>query len=120
MISILIPTYSEDVNPLVRALLQRADKLSSSFEIRVLNDGYPGYTPLIKELASHPKVHFTSRSTNEGRAATRQELAQAAQFKYVLFLDADVLPVKSDFLTQYMAVAAQGAQVCCGGLAYQD
>ena len=53
-----------------------------------------------------------------GRTATRNYLAENANYDCLLFLDADVLPVHSDFVKKYLAALSEGTDVICGGIAY--
>ena len=54
-------------------------------------------------------ILFFKSPVNMGRSKTREFLAEKAKFPYLLFLDADVLPISSLFLTQYLQHASEKA-----------
>jgi hypothetical protein len=54
-----------------------------------------------------------------GRSKTRELLAEKAKYPYLLFLDADVLPVSTLFIAQYLQHASEKA-VLVGGIRYES
>ena len=64
-------------------------------------------------------ILFFKSPVNMGRSKTREFLAEKAKYPYLLFLDADVLPVSSLFLTQYLQHASEKA-VLVGGIRYES
>jgi glycosyltransferase involved in cell wall biosynthesis len=120
MISILIPTYNSKVDQLVTVLHKQAEQLSIAFEILVYDDGSTkrfSVNAAINQLAHVTYKYFDS---NMGRSAIRQQLAQDAVAEYLLFLDADVLPVTPDFLNNYAQLISNKVEVICGGIAYKE
>ena len=49
-------------------------------------------------LAAQHNCRYTRFNENRGRTATRQYLATKAHYDHLLFLDADVLPLRENFL----------------------
>ena len=116
MISVLIPTFNTDVSPLVDFLLKHNDFSSFKMEIIIWDDASN-----IASLAQfdNENISFNKSPVNMGRSKTREFLAEKAKFPYLLFLDADVLPVSSLFLTQYFQHASEKA-VLVGGIRYES
>lgn len=64
-------------------------------------------------------ISFFKSPVNKGRSKTRELLAEKAKFPYLLFLDADVLPVSILFLAQYLRHASEDS-VLVGGIKYKS
>lgn len=99
MLSILIPTYHYNVYPLAQELEKQALNLGIAFELICMDDG--SFSPLNainQGINTLTNCTFIENKTNVGRIATRQLLAQKAQYNWLLFLDADVMPKNSGFL----------------------
>lgn len=126
MLSILIPVYNRDVRPLVERLMACAERWGGDYEIVVSDDASPSeeIRSLNQDLASWPSCRYIASEENHGVAYARNFLAAQALYPYLLFLDADVMPVSDDFIANYMNAAgawasAQGeARVVCGGFVY--
>ncbi|WP_223033810.1 glycosyltransferase family 2 protein [Hanstruepera marina] len=119
MLSILIPTYNYNVYPLVENLVRRAVKSDIIFEIICIDDGSKSkLNPDNKNINSLAQCKFIERQTNKGRTETRQELAERAQYNWLLFLDADVMPKNDAFLTQYISLINEPYKAVFGGIAY--
>ena len=124
-ISICIPRYQDDPSRLFSYLMHHVQYITdtrrfttwqeSGFEVIVCDDASPE-PPAIP----HPNIRLLRNEQNQGRVATRHRLAEAAKFDYLLFLDADSLPVKPDFLETYQQVANQGVGAAAGGTLYFD
>ncbi|MCB9080887.1 MAG: glycosyltransferase [Lewinellaceae bacterium] len=118
MLSILIPVYQVDVRPLVERLLAEAADLPIPVEINLLDDA--SGAPWIEQYRTLPAdllVRIEVLSENVGRARIRNLLAEQARYPYLLFLDADVMPLRPDFIREYLTLLPTN-QVLCGGLAY--
>jgi glycosyltransferase involved in cell wall biosynthesis len=116
VISILIPTYNYDIRQLVRVLHAEATGFSIAFEIVVREDASIHFTSENLEIEDLANVVYLVNPINLGRSATRQLLAKEANYENLLFLDADVLPYKSDFIKKYLENLK--TQVICGGITY--
>lgn len=69
------------------------------------------------ELAK--KVRIIQNHTNQGRIASRNLLAEKANFDWILFIDADMLPANDDYLRSYETVITQNTpDICVGGYSY--
>lgn len=116
MISVLIPTFNTDVSPLVDFLLNQKDNLSDKMEIIIWDDAS---NIDILGLSDNENISFFRSPVNMGRSKTRELLAEKARYPYLLFLDADVLPVPTLFLDQYLR-HADDYSVLVGGIRYES
>lgn len=115
-LSILIPFFRDDPVQLLKAL----DAAPAGVEIVVLDDG-SGVPDLaarvagtVEGLALHAR--FVGLSANEGRSRGRNRLAAHARGTHLLFLDADMLPDRSSFVADWLAlVARDNPAVAFGG-----
>lgn len=114
MLSILIPAFNHSPTELVRKLYAQAQKLSVPLEIIVCDDGSQPPLPILKY------AKLLRNKENVGRMATRKRLIEEAKFENILFLDADVLPIYDDFLSQYKREINQESQIVSGGFRYPE
>lgn len=118
MVSILIPTYNTDCVPLAQMIKKMADRAHVPYEIVVGDDAsFEGFRERNAYIATWPECRYLQREHNGGAAVMRNFLADNAQYSYLLFLDADTMPVREDFLEQYIETARPGC-VVCGGFDY--
>ena len=104
MLSVLVPTYNYDCTALVKRLAKEVAELSVAVEILVADDCSTD-NEVRQANASLDDVEgcrVFMRTQNGGRAATRNFLAQQAQYSHLLFLDADGMPANSAFLSVYV------------------
>jgi len=116
VISVLIPTFNTGVSPLVDFLLKHNDCSSFKMEIIIWDDA--------SNIASldqfdNENISFFKSPVNMGRSKTRELLAVKAKYPYLLFLDADVLPVSSLFLGKYLENASKDS-ILVGGIKYES
>ncbi|SDR72520.1 Glycosyltransferase involved in cell wall bisynthesis [Polaribacter sp. KT25b] len=121
MISVLIPTYNYNAYNLVAEIHRQFIKSNIKFEIICLDDGsYSKENILNEKINTLSYSKFEILQDNIGRSAIRNLLAKKANFNWLLFLDADVIPVKSDFITTYFKQISKKNNVFCGGIAYEN
>ena len=116
MISVLIPTFNAYVSPLVDFLLSQNDSSSLKMEIIIWDDASDID---IFVLCDNENISFFRSPVNMGRSKTRELLAEKAKYPYLLFLDADVLPVSTFFLGQYLQHASEYS-ILVGGIRYES
>ncbi|MEM1151147.1 MAG: glycosyltransferase family A protein [Pseudomonadota bacterium] len=119
-ITILVPTFRDDVSPLLRELGACED--AAHTELVVFDDGSGNaerLDTLRAELASYPgKARLIASPINLGRASARNALLTAAETEWVILLDADMVPDDPRFLTRYrqsIAALAKPGLICGGG-----
>ncbi|MCL7488551.1 MAG: glycosyltransferase [Desulfobulbaceae bacterium] len=121
-LSILIPVYNWDVASLLHCLSAQCSRLTQQdqVEIIVVDDGSSRKFNNFSVAAGLTGVLYEELPENKGRAAVRNLLVQLARGTYVLFLDADMLPDRQDFVQTYLGLARSGRDVVCGGISYQQ
>lgn len=120
MLSVLIPIYQFDVRPFVQALHAQGEKLDVAFEIVCLDDASDeSYRSLNRNLSALTHVKYEELSSNAGRSAIRNLLAERASYDFFLFVDCDGMPVQEDYLQRY-AEMMKGDMVIYGGRKYQN
>lgn len=117
MVSILIPTYNYNVMPLVKTLSEQAEVLAIDYEILIWDDASNEVFLDNEALPFLPKTLYHRSAHNGGRTYTRQQLALKARFNTLLFLDADVMPVSSLFLKNYLDQEEE-SDLYIGGILY--
>lgn len=121
MLSVLIPTYNYDVYKLIEEIHAQCERTEILFEIVVIDDGsvdFKAKNELINKL-SHAR--YICLENNIGRTAVRGKLADAANYKWLLFLDSDVLLAQNTFIQNYIqAIEKTSRDVVFGGIVYQD
>ena len=118
MLSILIPLYNYNVTNLVKTIHRQCITGGFPFEIIICDDN----SDLNFDLDfSEENIISISNNINIGRTETRQKLANIAKYDWLLFLDADVLPVNSSFINQYIKIInSLNFEVSFGGFKYKN
>lgn len=115
MLSILIPIYNYDVTQLVKDLLAQCTALDTPTEIVCYDDKskstYQHANAWLKDVAG---VTYRVLPKNLGRSAIRNQLAKAAVFPYLLYLDCDSGIISDDFLKNYLDHLSADYLVCGG------
>ncbi|WP_439127592.1 glycosyltransferase family 2 protein [Polaribacter sp.] len=121
MLSVLIPTYNFNAFFLVKALHQQLILENIKFEIICLDDGSKSTLNTENEkINTFTFTTFSALNKNIGRSAIRNLLAKKANYSWLLFLDADVMPADSNFIENYIKCFQQKNTIFCGGLLYEN
>ena len=121
MLSILIPTYDYNIVPLVKELEQQALKANVSFEIISTDDGsFSVINEKNQFINTLVNCKFIENKRNLGRSGIRNLLAKKAKYNWLLFLDADVMPINKNFLLNYLNSINEDSEVIYGGIKYPD
>lgn len=120
MLSILIPTYNYDLSELLANLNSQIESVDEAVQVLICDDASPDkqLAGNNQKLANQLGFEYKKNTNNLGRTATRDLLAKTAQYEWLLFLDADVLPVKENYLSIYVENLSDEADVIAGGIAY--
>ncbi len=121
-LSILIPTYNDNCTALVENLVRQASRLPAlNWEIIVGDDVSTDHSVVTanKAINDLPHCRYVFKDVNEGRAAIRNFLAQQAQGKWLLLIDADLSVIDDRYLLKYVE-AMNRADVVCGGYKVMD
>ena len=121
MLSILIPTYHYNAYPLAQELERQARQANFEYELICVDDGSLSELNIENQkINSLVNCKFIEAKKNIGRTANRQFLAKQAQYNWLLFLDADVLPKNPNFLNTYLNEIRSQADAVFGGFAYLE
>lgn len=120
MLSILIPTYNYNVSPLVENLHKQCRKAGIDFEILVNDDASEEIIPDKDLEQKFDNYTIFIQQKNQGRSKSRNFLISKSKFTWVLFLDADVIPVSESFIKNYLKYIDSDYQIINGGLRYYD
>jgi hypothetical protein len=122
MLSILIPTFNYDITALVVEVHKQSKSCNIVFEILAFDDASTDLE-VRKNNASINTLENTSYTilkSNIGRSAIRNKLAKSAQYSWLLFLDADVMPVNNHFVSNYINSLSYSRPIIYGGITYQE
>ena len=121
MLSILIPTYNYKVNVLVSELHAQGTGCEIEFEILCYEDGSknPEIISVNQSINLLKNTTYKVLDSNIGRSSIRNLLAKDAKHELLLFLDADVIPVKNNFISEYLNSISDSTKIIYGGIRYQ-
>lgn len=117
MISICIPVYNYDVNPIIHQLLQQCELLPEFTEILIYDDASPVNVTLDR---AHPLIGLHRGEENVGSVGSRAFLAAQASNNWALFIDADVAFPTGLFLKNYLNIINKKTLIYYGGVLYQE
>ena len=114
-LSILIPVFNSNASALVNGMLRVARVEEVDTEVIICNDASTVATEWLRDITSLPDVRVLHNAENQGRARTRNIMAEAARGEWLLMVDADAALLPQFSLRRYLEAGAQ-APVVCGGL----
>ena len=124
MISILIPVYNFVISNLIKELVKQATELPVPFEVIVIDDDSTNLKSkeTNSEINKYPQVRYIENNKNLGRSATRNLLAEKAQYKYLLFMDGDAETKSDNYIKKYYDLISDLPDniVICGGTSYYN
>lgn len=115
MLSILIPTYNFEISPLIKKLQHQISSIKNRVEIIVFDDHSSLFIEENRKVAQEFNLTYKYLEQNLGRGRTINLLAKAANFKYLLILDCDVVPESNLFLSNYLTEISKETDVIYGG-----
>ncbi|MEN0006490.1 MAG: glycosyltransferase [Bacteroidota bacterium] len=103
MLSVLIPVYNFDVRELVKDLHEQCVEAGIAFEILVFDDQSKEYFQQLNgAVAEYTYVKYQVLPQNVGRSRIRNQLASAANYPYLLFMDGDSKVVRGAYIHTYL------------------
>lgn len=121
MISVLIPVYNYNINPLIKEIHKQLSISDAKFEILYLEDGSDNeYIKQNKTINTLTNTKQVISKINVGRISARQILCNEAKYSWLLFLDADVIPKKSNFISDYVNLINSEYEAIFGGFTYSS
>lgn len=118
MLSILIPTYNYNVFPLVVKLREQCSQCGIEYEIIVLDDAGKLFLDENSAINKLENCTFSTEKHNIGRSKMRNLLAQKGKYDWLLFLDADTIPLQNNFISTYIKYITPELQIVNGGITY--
>ncbi len=120
MLSILIPTYNYNIVALVSEIHRQISSIGIPFEIICLDDASTLFLEENQTIRKLDHTQYELLPENVRRSKIRNLLAQQAQYDWLLFLDADVMPKDSDFIKRYVSFMNDEIILVNGGLEYEQ
>lgn len=119
-LSICIASFGDDIGALLHALDSGRRALSKDWTVEIIaGDQHPEPAADAKQWETQYGLRYLHHPNGLGRSNNRNTIAKASSGNFLLFLDADALPVHPDrFLIAY-CTALNGVEVVVGGTAYQ-
>ncbi len=117
MLSILIPTYNQNITGLVSQLYKQAIDTYVDFEIIVLEDGSTSEVESNRTICNLKNCRHLILVQNIGRSAARNRLADEAKYEHLLFIDCDAAVHTPHFVEKYISFCKEEC-VVIGGTAY--
>ena len=121
MLSVLIPSFDYDVQPLVFELHKQLIECKIAFEIKIADDGSKSEKNQQNQSVNSLKnCYFLENEANFGRAKNRNQLAANAHFDWLLFIDCDMRIILDDFVLNYLkAIDETNCDAFFGGITYE-
>ena len=117
MLSILIPTYNQDITRLVAELHRQAMEQYVEFEMLVMEDGSTTALELNQTISKLNYCNHIILKENIGRSAVRNKLADEAKYEHLLFMDCDAEVCSPYYVEKYLTFCKEEC-VVIGGTAY--
>lgn len=118
MLSICIPTYNYDIRNLIKTLVNQIEEINVPIEILVFDDQSKiQYQQINQEIDSFSIVNYTILEKNIGHSKIRNLFTKHAKYDHLLYMDADTIPIKNDFVKKYLNAIQKNALIY-GGLDY--
>ena len=117
MLSILIPTYNQDITSLVTELQHQVSEQFVDFEIIVMEDGSTLFVEENSIVNGLEECRHIALKNNIGRSAVRNKLANEAKYGHLLFMDCDAEVCSAHFVEKYVTFCKEEC-IVIGGTAY--
>ncbi|MFK5959171.1 MAG: glycosyltransferase family 2 protein [Lutibacter sp.] len=123
MISVLIPVCNYNLQPLIKSLVAQFQQVNYDWEILVSDDASTKEFSIENSDFIHKinkqQIKLYQQEINVGNAANRNYLISKATFDWLLFLDADVLPVNANFIATYINIMQSASkEIIAGNIIY--
>ncbi len=121
-LSVIIPVYNWDITLLIEALAREIVRgnLYDEIEIIIADDCSSNEyrEKNQQEINKHFFCRYYEQKIRGGRSVVRNFLIKQAKHPFVLMLDADMLPDKDNFLSEYRQQITSDRKILCGGYSY--
>lgn len=120
MLSVLIPTFNYSTLPLVKELKHQLDLSNVVYEIRVQDDAGSLFFSENSAINDFENCYFNRNENNLGRSRNINLLVGQSKFNFLLILDCDVFPKKTDFISNYIEEISENLEFIFGGICYSE
>ncbi|GAB4437348.1 MAG: glycosyltransferase [bacterium] len=111
-VSVIIPTYNRK-DFLREALLSVYNQTYKDFEVIVYDDGSTDdTTQMIETIKKYYPIKYISSEINRGPSFARNRAVEAAQGRYIAFLDSDDLWLKNKLKEQICFMKDKSIKIC--------
>ncbi len=119
MLSILIPIFNYNTDPLVNELHKYCLESKLDFEILCQDDASNEFLDENQKINTLENCNFSGNNLNLGRGTNINLLAEKAKFEWLLIMDCDTFPTQSDFIQNYISKINEAEKVVFGGIEYK-
>jgi glycosyltransferase involved in cell wall biosynthesis len=104
-ISVLIPTYSPDIDDIREILCSLSNQQYPTFEVIIANDGVDFYSH-IQDIVKAKNPFFQYRNNNQhlGLYGSIKENMKYCQYENILVLEQDIVPLNPQYLSSLVAL----------------
>jgi len=103
MLSVLIPIYNYKVTHLLLELILQLEDVNILYEIICIDDSSTEFNRENLIIETFKNVTSLKLENNIGRSKIRNLLTKKATYRWLLFLDSDVLPKNNNFIQKYIS-----------------
>ena len=118
MLSICIPTYNTDCSELLDILAKQIAQIKETAEVLVCDDFSTKNVRKNQDACERNGFLFIKNQSNLGSISTRIKLAKNSSFNWLLFVDADMVPVQRKYVQNYI-LSMKNDAVVFGGYNYK-
>jgi len=122
MLSVLIPIYNYKVTHLLLELILQLEDVNILYEIICIDDSSTEFNRENLIIETFKNVTSLKLENNIGRSKIRNLLTKKATYRWLLFLDSDVLPKNNNFIQKYISCikSNNNNEVYVGGISYTN
>jgi len=118
LLSICIPTYNTDCTALLDILAKQIAQLDENIEVLVCDDFSTKNVRKNQDACERNGFFLFKNQSNLGSISTRIKLAKNSRFNWLLFVDADMVPVQRKYVHNYI-LSMKNDAVVFGGYNYK-
>jgi glycosyltransferase involved in cell wall biosynthesis len=104
-ISVLIPTYSPDIEDIREILISLSNQQYPTFEVIIANDGTDFYSHIQDIVESKsPVFQYRNNTQHLGLYGSIRENMKHCQYDHILVLEQDIVPLNPQYLSSLVAL----------------
>lgn len=102
-ISVLIPTYSPDIEDIREILVSLSNQQYPTFEVIIANDGADFYSH-IQDIVEEKNFQYHNNTDHLGLYGSIRENMKYCQYEHILVLEQDIVPLNPQYLSSLVAL----------------